>query len=164
DGVVHARHWDVLEAEGQGLRAERVGDEQQVGREGQPSPQRAHVEGHAGHGERGVFLEGGDHLVAVRAKRVDEMHVADVEDARGEAARWAETQRERLAEGATAVVLGLGLGYHVEALAAVWPGPIVVVEPDRAVWRTALAARDLRALLEGRVSVAVEDADRPVVL
>ena len=85
-------------------------------------------------------------------------------DPRREAARWAETQRERLAEGATAVVLGLGLGYHVEALAAVWPGPIVVVEPDRAVWRTALAARDLRALLEGRVTVAVEDADRPVVL
>src|SRR5438309_440468 len=82
-------------------------------------------------------------------------------DPRREAARWAETQRERLAEGATAVVLGLGLGYHVEALAAVWPGPIVVVEPDRAVWRTALAARDLRALLEGRVVLAAIEAEKP---
>src|SRR5256886_1024215 len=42
-------------------------------------------------------------------------------DPRREAARWAETQRERLAEGATAVVLGLGLGYHVEALAGFTP-------------------------------------------
>jgi len=42
-------------------------------------------------------------------------------------------------------VLGFGLGYHVEALAAVWEKPIVVVEPDRALLRTALAARDLLA-------------------
>src|SRR5437879_5584494 len=89
-------------------------------------------------------------------------------DPRREAARWAETQRERLGDAAdTAVVLGFGLGYHVEALAAVWEKPIVVVEPDRALLRTALAARDLRALLD-RVTVATgpleEDAGRPVVL
>ena len=78
-------------------------------------------------------------------------------DPRREAARWAEAQRERLGErvDATAVVLGLGLGYHLEALAAAWPGPIVVVELDRALWRTALAARDLRAVL-ARVAVAEE--------
>jgi len=78
-------------------------------------------------------------------------------DPRREAARWAEAQRERLGEraDATAVVLGLGLGYHLEALAAAWPGPIVVVESDRALWRTALAARDLRAVL-ARVTVAEE--------
>src|SRR5437870_13182839 len=68
-------------------------------------------------------------------------------DPRREAARWAEAQRERLGErtDATAVVLGLGLGYHLEALAAAWQGSIVVVELDRTLWRTALAARDLRA-------------------
>src|SRR5207244_3797047 len=40
-------------------------------------------------------------------------------DPRREAARWAEAQRERLGEraDATAVVLGLGLGYHLEAIA-----------------------------------------------
>jgi len=78
-------------------------------------------------------------------------------DPRREAARWAEAQRERLGEraDATAVVLGLGLGYHVEALAAAWPGRIVVVELDRSLWRTALATRDLRALL-ARVTVAEE--------
>jgi spore maturation protein CgeB len=71
-------------------------------------------------------------------------------DPRREAARWAAEQRERLeTSGAgTAVVLGFGLGYHVEALATRWPGRVVVVEPDRSLLRTALAARDLRLLLE----------------
>jgi spore maturation protein CgeB len=72
-----------------------------------------------------------------------------------EAARWAAAGRDRLGEDAeTAVVLGFGLGYHVEALAA-WPGRIAVVEPDRALLRTALAARDLRAVL-ARVDFAPE--------
>jgi spore maturation protein CgeB len=67
-----------------------------------------------------------------------------------EAAGWAAAQRERLdAQAAeTAVVLGFGLGYHVEALAAVWPGRLVVIEPDRRLLRTALAVRDLTPLLE----------------
>lgn len=77
-----------------------------------------------------------------------------------EARAWAGTQAERLlAEDAeTAVVLGFGLGYHVEALAAAWPGRIVVVEPDRRLLRTALAARDLRALL-ARIELAGADVD-----
>jgi spore maturation protein CgeB len=75
-------------------------------------------------------------------------------DPAGEATRWAATQRGRLDAGAdTAVVLGLGLGYHVEALAAVWPGRLVVVEPDADLLATALAARDLRPLLE-RIELA----------
>src|SRR5436309_1672412 len=84
-------------------------------------------------------------------------------DPRREAARWAEAQRERLGEqsDATAVVLGLGLGYHLEALAAAWPGPIVVVESDRALWRTALAARNLGAVL---ARVAVEAGKPDLVL
>src|SRR5262249_8364131 len=66
-----------------------------------------------------------------------------------EAARWLASHGDRLRghDGGTAVVLGLGLGYHVEALAAVWDGRIVVVEPDVSVVRTAIEARDLRALL-----------------
>lgn len=67
----------------------------------------------------------------------------------GDGVRWARGAAERLASvGATrAVVVGLGLGYHVEALAARFDGTIVVVEPDLAIWRVALAARDLAALL-----------------
>src|SRR5689334_8793128 len=44
-----------------------------------------------------------------------------------EAAAWVTRQRETLDDVDTAVVLGLGLGHHVEALAAAWPGRIVVV-------------------------------------
>ncbi len=74
-----------------------------------------------------------------------------------EGTHWAARQRQQLEtrDGATAAVLGFGLGYHVEALAAAWPGRIVVIEPDRALLRTALAARDLRALL-GRIELAPE--------
>jgi spore maturation protein CgeB len=89
-----------------------------------------------------------------------------------EASRWAAAQRERLEsrDGATAVVLGFGLGYHLEALAATWPGQIVVVEPDDALLRTALAARDLRGVF-ARIALAPEplapaaiDAWGPVVV
>ena len=74
-----------------------------------------------------------------------------------EATAWAARQRDRLTESAseTAVVFGFGLGYHVEALATVWSGPIVVVEPDAGLLRAALAARDLRTLL-ARVTIAPE--------
>ena len=48
----------------------------------------------------------------------------------------------------TAVFLGFGLGYLPEAFLALHPGrPLAVVEPEPALFRQALAARDLRALL-----------------
>jgi spore maturation protein CgeB len=72
-------------------------------------------------------------------------------DPRREAERWAAAAAE--GEPAdTAVVLGLGLGYHAEALAATWPGRCVVAEPDARLLRSAFAARDLSALL-GRVDL-----------
>lgn len=80
-------------------------------------------------------------------------------DPQQDAARWARRAAERLAAaGATrAVVVGLGLGYHLEALAERFEGALVVVEPDLAVWRLALATRDLSALLTRATIVA--DAD-----
>jgi spore maturation protein CgeB len=77
-----------------------------------------------------------------------------------EARVWADSQRERLDEqGAeTAVVLGFGLGYHVEALAAAWDGRIVVIEPDRPLLRTAFEARDVSALL-ARVELLLAPPD-----
>ncbi|MCC6850396.1 MAG: glycosyltransferase [Deltaproteobacteria bacterium] len=74
--------------------------------------------------------------------------------------RWARGIVDRLeAVAATrVVVVGCGLGYHVEALAARFTGGIVVVEPDLAVLRAALATRDLAGLL-GRVELAVDDDD-----
>jgi spore maturation protein CgeB len=78
---------------------------------------------------------------------VDGVLLHSAHDPVREAERWAAAERERLASNASPVVLGFGLGYHVEALARLWDGPIRVVEPDPAIWRTALATRDLSALL-----------------
>ncbi len=74
-----------------------------------------------------------------------------------EAASWAARQLEGRDQGAaeTAVILGFGLGYHLESLAPAWPGRIVVVEPDDALLRAAFTARDLRNLLS-RVELAPE--------
>jgi spore maturation protein CgeB len=80
---------------------------------------------------------------------------------RREAARWAAAQEERLRaeQAATALVLGFGLGYHVEALAASWPGRLLVAEPDVSLLRAALAARDLRPLLARIELVVAPPAD-----
>ncbi len=85
-------------------------------------------------------------------------------DPRREALRWGAAQQERLALAGdpVAVVLGFGLGYHVEALADCWDGPIVVVEPDVSLLRTALAARDLTAVLR-RVQLAPGPIDAATV-
>jgi len=72
-----------------------------------------------------------------------------------EAAGWTARHRASLDGIETAAVLGFGLGYHVEALAAAWSGRIVVVEPDVSLLRSALSARDLRALL-ARIELAPE--------
>ena len=80
---------------------------------------------------------------------VDGIALHHAGDPCGDGVRWARGATERLgASGAArAVVVGLGLGYHVEALAERFAGAITVVEPDLAVWRSALAARDLSKLL-----------------
>jgi spore maturation protein CgeB len=70
-----------------------------------------------------------------------------------EAAAWVARHRESLEDVATAAVLGFGLGYHVEGLAAAWSGRIVVIEPDAGLLRSAFAARDLRPLL-ARIELA----------
>ncbi len=90
--------------------------------------------------------------------------LANLTDPVAEARRWARATLERpgAAEAEEIVVVGLGLGHHVEALAEAFAGGITIVEPDPAVWRVALARRDLRALLS-RVSVgeAAPDGERP---
>ena len=92
---------------------------------------------------------------------VDGIAMQHLRDPRGDGVRWARAAVEKLeASGAgRAIVVGLGLGYHVEALAERFAGEIVVVEPDLAVWRAALGARDLRALLERVVSWARDESD-----
>ncbi len=105
------------------------------------------------------------HRLATTASGQATLTIADVPqqhlvDPAAEAARWARGVLERLeAVAATRVVIvGLGLGYHVEALAARFAGAVVVVEPDLAVVRIALAARDLTTLLRAVTLVAGEVA------
>lgn len=73
------------------------------------------------------------------------------------AVRWARRAVDRLtmARAERAVVVGLGLGYHLEALATRFGGEIAIVEPELAIWRLALAARDLSTLLQ-RAAILAE--------
>lgn len=91
---------------------------------------------------------------------VEEMPLHHPAQPEADAARWARGALDRIetAGAASVVVVGMGLGYHVEALAERFPGPITVVEPDEAVLRLALEARDLCALL-ARVQLVVDDGE-----
>jgi len=67
-------------------------------------------------------------------------------DPREEARR--QLARELPARFSSAVFLGFGLGYLPEVFLELHPGrPLAVIEPEPALFRQALAARDLRALL-----------------
>lgn len=68
-------------------------------------------------------------------------------DPRKEARAWAEAQRGEWKEGELGVVLGVGLLYHVEALAAVIPigSRLAVVIPDTSVLKDAASARPMGA-------------------
>lgn len=92
---------------------------------------------------------------------VDGVPLQHLVDPVADAMRWARQTVERLDAVAAArvVIVGFGLGYHLEALAERFAGDIVVVEPDVAILRVALAARDLGPLLR-RVDLVV-DADEP---
>ena len=107
------------------------------------------------------------HVVGATSKGQPTLAIAGVPlqhlvDPVADAERWARGIVERLeAVAATRVVIvGGGLGYHVEALAARFAGDIVVVEPDLAVVRIALATRDLSALL-ARVALVVDLDEAP---
>lgn len=70
-------------------------------------------------------------------------------DPRKEAKGWAEAQLREWQAGELAVVLGVGLLYHVEALAAVKPAGsrLAVVIPDVSILKDALRARPMGAWL-----------------
>jgi spore maturation protein CgeB len=66
-------------------------------------------------------------------------------DPRKEARTWADLQRKEWKGGEIGVVLGVGLLYHVEALAAVKPegSRLVVVVPDLSEFKDAIGARPM---------------------
>lgn len=107
------------------------------------------------------------HVVGTTAKgqpslTVDGVPLQHLVDPVADATRWARQTVERLeAVAATRVVIvGFGLGYHLEALAERFAGAIVVVEPDVAILHAALSARDLGSLLR-RIELAVDVDDGP---
>lgn len=71
-------------------------------------------------------------------------------DPRKEARAWAEQQVREWKEGELGIVLGVGLLYHVEALAAVKPAGVrlAVIVPDVCVFKDAIGARSLEAWLD----------------
>jgi len=71
-------------------------------------------------------------------------------DPKKEARSWAEQQVKEWKTGELGVVLGVGLLYHVEALALVKPhdSRLAVVVPDVAVFKDALGARSLGTWLD----------------
>lgn len=70
-------------------------------------------------------------------------------DPRKEAKAWAEAQLREWQAGEVAVVLGVGLLYHVEALVAVKPAGsrLAVVIPDASILKDAVRARPMGAWL-----------------
>ncbi len=75
--------------------------------------------------------------------RCDGQWVHSAYDPRKEARAWAEAQRCEWKTGELGVVLGVGLLYHVEALAAITPSEsrLAVVVPDASVLKDAASAR-----------------------
>ncbi|MFO0775928.1 MAG: glycosyltransferase [Nitrospiraceae bacterium] len=76
--------------------------------------------------------------------KIGERWIHSAYDPIQEARRWADAQRAELKDGDVAVILGVGLLYHVEALCAILPQDqrIAVVVPDLREWRDAGEARD----------------------
>ncbi len=77
--------------------------------------------------------------------KCDGQWVHSAYDPRKEAGTWAEAQRCEWKEGELGVVLGVGLLYHVEALAAIKPSGsrLAVVIPDPSVMKDAASARPM---------------------
>jgi spore maturation protein CgeB len=101
---------------------------------------------------------------------IDGTPLQHMSDPARDARRWARDAVDRLERVAATrvVVVGIGLAYHLEALAELFSGTIVVVEPDLAVWRTLLTTRDVSRLLErvqiGDDAPANGSAERTYVL
>lgn len=95
---------------------------------------------------RAVPARSGDPtLVAVREGRETAVHSRY--DPRREAETWALGVGD---DWEMLVVLGLGLGYHLEILQRLYPGrTILVLEPELATVKLAFSARDLTPLLKG---------------
>lgn len=92
----------------------------------------------------GGFLEVTPARSGLPTAKVGERWIHSAYDPQHEARQWAEAQRALLKDGEVAVVIGVGLLYHLEALCALLPPdqPIAAVVVDVREWRDACEARD----------------------
>lgn len=90
-------------------------------------------------------------------------------DPEAEARRFLETESATMSQGATPVVFGLGMGYHVRALLKQFPR-VMVYEPDLSVIRSALGMMDWRddlariRFITPEFPLAADDAQSPAFL
>ncbi len=90
---------------------------------------------------------------------VDGVHYHSRYNPRRDAA--AAVEREVDAAATAILVVGFGLGYTAEEAGRRYPGlPLVIVEPDRSVFRAALSCRDLTAFLS-RDNLSLYVAESP---
>ncbi|CEP68884.1 6-hydroxymethylpterin diphosphokinase MptE-like [Moorella glycerini] len=75
------------------------------------------------------------------------IHIHSCYEPEVEAQRWLKSLAWEKSQ--LTIVLGFGLGYHLEAMLALYPElKIIVIEPDLEIFLNALAIRDLRHLLQ----------------
>ena len=85
-------------------------------------------------------------LTASVSRSAREVHVHSTYDPYVEAERWVRDVTSEAWD--FAVIIGMGLGYHLEMLIKECPHrQLVVVEPDPDLFLAAMTARDLRKLL-----------------
>lgn len=101
-------------------------------------------------------------LTAVVEGQGRPIHVASAFDPVVEAERWVSGLPDD--EGQLGVVVGCGMGYHLEALTRRYPNKkLVLVEPLPALFAKAIAHRDWRGVLESpNVELIVNDDARTV--
>ncbi len=82
-------------------------------------------------------------------------------DPEEESERWVEHHLSQWDGFSTPLVFGMGLGYHVSALARRLDSAFLVVEPDPAVFRLALELIDLSGLI-GKASFLIARRERDI--
>lgn len=85
----------------------------------------------------------------VPTAKVDGQWIHSAYDPQKEAQAWAQVQAKEWRTGEVGVILGVGLLYHVEALAAMKPAgaQLAVVLPDLGVFKDAIGSRSMGAWL-----------------
>ncbi len=111
-----------------------------------------------------VQVRAGTQALPTLAVQVDgtARHLHSTVDPVDEARTWADHMEESQPDWQIGLVLGFGLGYHVEELIRRYPDRILLVaEPDPAVFQAALTTRNLEGLL-GHANLMLHAGNDPI--